>query len=748
MVGGREWALTYNLLKYLSYILSFVISVDVCAQSLVDRIDTRVGTAASITRTAGMFGRGTEEYAHTLPAVLSPFGMNFWTPQTQWTEQKGVCPYLYKHDTMQGFRCSHWIVGGCTQDYGSFTVMPTSHRALGVAGSRFSHDDEVATPAYYALKMDDAGVKVEMTATQRAAIFRIQYLNPDSAYLFITVNSDEKQGGVRLESDGSIVGCNPAHRIYQGWGEPTGHSSHFLVRSNARIVESGRVGDNTLWVRFERTNEPVIVKASNSFCSADGARLNLVTEIPDWDFDLVRRRLTKTWEETLNKIEVMTDNDDDLLKFYGAMYHASFLPHDISDVDGSYPMFADGRVVKGEGRRPYYDDYSMWDTYRALHPLLILREPQRVGDMMRSLVMKYEQGGWMPIFPCWNSYTSAMIGDHCTSVLADAYVKGVRGFDIEKAYEGMRRNAFESPATYEEYCNGMGRRALKSYLQYGYVPLEDSVREAFHQHEQVSRTLEYAYDDYALAQVARLLGRKSDYKALIQRSKNYRNVFDPRTGWVNGRHADGSFATPADVQYIKEPEKHPEATSLTPFTFATFITEGVPAHYSWYVPHDVEGLIKCMGGRKAFEAKLDSMFERSYYWHGNEPCHHVAYMYDFVGRHDKCCRAVRHILDTEYLNAPGGLSGNDDAGQMSAWYIFSALGFYPVCPATPRYYLSCPVFRRADIKVGRNKRFTIVCNGSLAPYGRATSIRLNGKRLGRLYITHEEIMRGGVLEIE
>ncbi len=352
----------------------------------------------------------------------------------------------------------------------------------------------------------------------------------------------------------------------------------------------------------------------------------------------------------------------------------------------------------------------------------------------------------MPVFPCWNSYTAAMIGDHCAAAIADAYVKGIRGFDIEKAYEGMRRNAFDSPATYEEYRNGMGRRALQSYLHYGYIPLEDSVKEAFHQYEQVSRTLEYAYDDYALAQVAKMLGRKSDYKALMHRSRNYRNVFDPRTGWVNGRRDDGSFLTPLDTAYIKEPEKHPESHSLTPMTFSTFITEGTPVHYSWYVPHDVKGLIKCMGGKKAFEAKLDSMFIHSLYWHGNEPCHQIAYMYDFIGRHDKCARAVQHILQTEYLNSPGGLSGNDDAGQMSAWYIFSALGFYPVCPSSPRYYLGCPLFHRADIKVGRNKCFTIVRNGTLTD-STSISVSLNGKPLKRLYITHDEIMNGGILEI-
>ena len=737
---------TDKLYKALFFISSFVFATEACGQSLVGKVDTRVGTAASRMGSAGLFGRGTEEYAHTLPAVLSPFGMNFWTPQTQASEQKGVCPYLYKHDRLMGFRCSHWIVGGCTQDYGSFTLMPSSSPKMRTCFLK--HEDEVATPSYYSVVMKEVGVKAEMTATQRAGILRLTYSNPDSAYLFLTVNSDEGKGKLNIEADGSLVGSNPVHRIYQGWGEPTGHAAHFVVRSDARIVESGMTDNNTLWVRFEAVNRPIMVKAANSFTSLDAAKRNLITEIPDWNFELVCRRLTETWEKTFSKIDVVTDDESEKAMFYGALYRASFLPHDISDVDGSYPMFADGRVMKGENGKPYFDDYSMWDTYRAQHPLLTIREPELVGQMMQSLVVKYEHGGWMPIFPCWNSYTAAMIGDHSTAVIADAFVKGIRGFDIQKAYEGLRKNAFERPATYSEYADGMGRRALDSYLKYEFIPLEDSVKEAFHQNEQVSRTLEYAYDDYVLAQLAKRLGHKSDYKELMRRSKFYRNVFDSRTGWANGRHANGTFVNVSDTCYIKEPEKHPEAHALTPTTFSTFITEGTSVHYSWYVPHDVEGLIECMGGRERFEEKLDSMFEHSLYWHGNEPCHQVAYLYDFIGRHDKCCRAVRHILDTEYMNAPWGLGGNDDAGQMSAWYIFSALGFYPVCPGDARYYLACPRFERVDIKVGRDKRFTIMCDGKLTDDTRVKAVRLNGKLLKRLYITHDEIVKGGVLEFE
>lgn len=277
----------------------------------------------------------------------------------------------------------------------------------------------------------------------------------------------------------------------------------------------------------------------------------------------------------------------------------------------------------------------MWDTYRAEHPLITILDPKRSADMMYSLVLKARQGGWMPIFPCWGSYTAAMIGDHCAAAIADAAAKGVTDFPLEEAYSFLRKNAFESPADRQEYIDGKGRRALDSYLKYGYIPLEDGVEDAFHKNEQTSRTLEYAFDDFALSRLARMLGHNADAKELERRSKNYRNVIDRKLGYANGRYADGQWKD-----------------SVNAFTFNSFITEGAPCHYTWYVPHDPDGLIRLLGGKKKVEAKLDSLFELKRYWHGNEPCHQVAYMYDAVGRPDKAARWIRHIMDTEYKNLP------------------------------------------------------------------------------------------------
>ena len=397
-------------------------------------------------------------------------------------------------------------------------------------------------------------------------------------------------------------------------------------------------------------------------------------------------------------------------------------------MDGRYPAFSTGTPIM-QSDVAHYDDFSMWDTYRALHPLLNIISPEKNGEMMQSLVDKYLQGGWLPIFPCWNSYTAAMIGDHCIAAIGDAYVKGVRNFDIETAYEAMRKNAFEIPEDRAEYENGMGRRALESYLAYGYIPLEDPVREAFHSREQTSRTLEYAYDDFVLSQVAEGLGKEDDYRLLLERSKNYRNVIDPASGYANGRHQDGSFYE----------DNRPEVLSR-------YITEGAPCHYTWYVPQDPCGLMAIMGGRDAYIAKLDSLFDEGLYWHGNEPCHQVAYMYDYAGESWKTQKRVREILDTQYADIPGGLAGNDDAGQMSAWFIFSSLGFYPVCPGSTVYMIGTPCFDKAVFHLENGRSFSISTRKTGKDNRYIQSATLDGKPYDKNSITHEDICRGASLE--
>lgn len=719
------------------------------AQSPLELVETRIGTAPSLTKTAGLFGKKTEEFGQCIPAVLEPHGMNFWTPQTRDTERKCVSPYYYNDTTLQGFRNSHWLVGGCTQDYGSMTLMPlygTLRTSPQARASRTDHANEISTPAYYSNRLLSEGITAELTGRSRAAIFRFTYDNAGDAYLVVNPNSDEAMGHVEIDTiNNRITGYNPVHRIYQGWGEPAGYAGHFVVRLDRKPLEYGVFsGDSIIagqlsagnmpalgaYVRFKvDKGEQVLVRAASSFTDAEGALRNLEAEIPQNDFERTRAELTDIWNRRLGMIKVEGATPDEQTKFYSALYRASMLPRTFNDVDGRYPRFGSGSTIETVApEHTYYDDYSMWDTYRALHPLLNIITPDASADMMQSLVTKYEQGGWLPIFPCWNSYTSAMIGDHCIAAIADAYVKGICGFDIGKAYEGMRKNAFTTPESFDDYRNGMGRRALPSYIKYGYIPLEDSVKEAFHKQEQVSRTLEYAFDDFALSRIARALGHDADADTLEARALNYRNVIDPSTGYANGRHADGRFLTGSN-----------------PFGFTKFITEGAPCHYTWYVPHHQRGLMEAMGGREAYAAKLDSMFTYGRYWHGNEPCHQVAWLFNYAGQPWKTQQAVRHILETEYLPVPGGLSGNDDAGQMSAWYVFGALGFYPVCPATPYYAIGSPVFPRAEIGVGNGRTFTIEAEGTSPENIYIQSATLNGNPYNKSYISHSDITGGGVL---
>ncbi len=720
-------------------------------------VNTMVGTAPSIIKSATVFGKSTELLGQTLPAVLTPNGMNFWTPQTRATEKKCIAPYYYNDTKWQGFRNSHWIVGGCTQDYGSATIMPQFGNLLKEAEERatsFSHSDEISTPYYYRVMLPEQHIKAEMTGTSRAAIFRFTYQQAGDAYLLVEVNSDEHEGFVQVNGQkGIIKGSNPVHRIYQGWGEHAGFAGHFFITLHQKdCIDSGTEG-NFAWIRFHvEKGEQVLVKMASSFCNIDGAIKNLEEELPGWNFDETKHLLKNIWQQHLSKVEVESDDISLLRKFYTALYHCSFLPHAFNDVDGQYPIFAQktdnvSKIDKAStlfaktsipqtalkrirnGASTFYMDFSLWDTYRAMHPLITLLSPTKSGEMMQSLVSMYEDGGWMPIFPCWNSYTAAMIGDHSCAAFADAYMKGVRNFDIKKAYEGIKKNAFKSPRK-EEYKNGMGRRALKSYMKYGYIPLEDSVMEAFHTREQVSRTLEYSYDDFCVAQIAKQLGQNRDFKRLMKRSKNWHHVMNPQSGYVQGKYKNGNF--------LKEDNA---------FSFQSFITEGAPCHYTWYVPHNIEGLIQSMGGNSLFESKLDSMFSEKRYWHGNEPCHQIAYLYNYTQHPYKTQREVRNILNKEYADHPGGLSGNDDAGQMSAWYVFSAMGFYPVCPGTTQYQIGSPSFKRLKLHLENGNTFTLESSDTNSNNIYIQRMELNGVPYNKTYIDHNDILQGGTLTI-
>lgn len=746
----------------------------------LNAINTMVGTAQANTQTAGMYGKGSEEHGQTIPAVLVPNGQNFWTPQTQDTEQKCVAPYYYKDTLLQGFRNSHWIVGGCAKDYGSFTVATLGGELRLQPEQRatpFSHDEEISHPHYYSVRLRDEHLKTELTALSHTSILRVTPEQDGLVHLVINPNSDEGQGYIEIDTINHIVyGYNPVYRIYQGWGEPAGFSGHFVLTYDEKdlvdygvFAEDEKIGKGWkmqgrhrlgAWLTFRaKARQPMEWMTGSSFTGRENAVMNLNGENDMYgglDFRSMMQLAGDLWCERLRSIEVESSDTAKVNQFYGALYRSSFLPHEMSDVNGDYPEFSTGKPVKApfspRSSRKKYGDFSMWDVYRALLPLYNIITPTMSGDMMQSLVDMYEEGGWLPIFPCWNSYTAAMIGDHGSVALADAYVKGVRNFDAQKAYEGMRLNAYSSPSVYKEYQNGKGRRAITSYLRYGYIPLEDAVPDAFHINEQTSRTLEYAFDDFAVAQMAKALEEscktdaeretlQADYQDLMRRSENWRNVINPTTGWADGRYENGAWLNNEDL-----------------INRQSYITEGATCHYTWYVPQDPQGLFDVIRDSEPMDkqeegmtdnekavARLDKMFDNGWYWHGNEPCHQVAYLYDAAGSPRKTQERVHHILNTEYNDTPGGLSGNDDSGQMSAWYVFSAMGFYPVCPGTPYYYIGTPSFDKVTLNLENGKQFVVTAERPSPDAFYIRQVTYNGKPYTDYRLSHEMLLKGGTL---
>lgn len=698
-----------------------------------------MGTSASTTISAAKHGAGTEMLANVIPAVGLPFGMLQLTPQTRTTERKCQAPYYYKDETSSGYRLTHWLSGSCTQDYGSVTIMPVTGSLKTNAALPLDHSRETSRPHYY--KNELGHVQTEMTATARCGMLRFTLLQDDSLFLLITPNSDKHKGFVKIDTvKKEITGYNPAYRIYQGSGQPAGFSGWFVIQYEVDARAGTFTGTDvrsTLSIQDQpgcggfiglkaRKGTVVKLRIGTSFTGLEGARRNLQAEMNTWDFEQLRNQAESAWNKALGQIEVTAKNEAAKRIFYSSLYRTMQHPRLMSDVDGRYPRFAGNYELEQLNEGNYYDDFSMWDTYRAQLPLFEILQPGLINDCVNSMILKGEQGGWLPIFPCWNNYTAAMIGDHVTAFIASAYNKHIRDYDVAKAYALMRKNAFE-PAPAADYKNGKGRRALTSYLQYGYVPMEDSVPDAFHKKEQVSRTLEYAYDDYALATIAGSLRKKSDHEKLLQRTQNYRLVFDKNAGLMNGRYSDGRF-----YKDFNADKKLP------------FITEGTPRQYTFYVPQDIKGLRTLMGGEKAFENALDSLFLKDEYWHGNEPGHHIPFLYNYTASPYKTQEKVARILKEEYSDGIGGLSGNDDAGQMSAWYVFAAMGLYPVDPVGGEYQLCTPAFGHVLIKLPNGKKLQMEVSGSGA-YIRSVSI--NGQAYTKNHITHEMLMRGGRITI-
>lgn len=718
------------------FILSFLLcAVTAPAVTPFERVDPIIGTANE---------------GQTIPVVGRPFAMTGWTPETRATEDKCVAPYYYDDPKITGFRGTHWISGGCVADYGSLTLMPSTGEIVTTRDGRasaFQRRSEITNPAYYKVQLDRYGVQVELTGTERAGLMRVRFPARERANILFEPYVKHSEGLIRiLPGKNEIAAFNPVYRQYLKAGDPAGYNAYFVARFDHPIKKFGTWCEDRLsngqreqkngcarmggFASFADGTTEVLVRIGTSFTSLEEAEKNLDSELGQRSFESVRVETQRQWEKLLNRIEVSGGTDDQQITFYTALYHSLLQPRIFSDADGTYNGFAnEGKLHHVGPSKAFYDDFSLWDTFRALHPLLTIVDPQREEQMVASLIEKGRQGGFLPIFPAWNSYTSEMVGDHATAVIADAYFKGLRNFDVAEAYRLGFQNATVVPPP-SLYLDGKGRRALTSYLHYGYIPLEDEVLDAPHKREQVSRTLEYAYDDHVMALLAKALGHAEDARVLGEHSGYWRNVIDPQTGFARGRHADGSWVVP-----------------FAPDKEQPYITEGLPFQYTFFVPHDAPGLIQALGGREPFIAKLDELFARHLYDHGNEPSHHIAYLYDYAQAAAKTQLHVREVMSTQYGTGPKGLAGNDDSGQMSAWYVFSAMGFYPVCPGEADYAIGSPLFSRVVIHQSNGTDFTIVAPGNSAQNAYIQSAERNGKPYRSFLLRHSDITAGAIFTL-
>ncbi|MET3026831.1 GH92 family glycosyl hydrolase [Flavobacterium sp. UW10123] len=718
---------------------------------------------------------GTAKMGHTYPGATVPFGSVQLSPETDTIAYslngkyngevyKYCAGYQYEDKTIVGFSHTHFSGTGHS-DLGDFLIIPTTgklqlnpgvtSKPLSGYRSAFSHSTEKAEPAYYSVFLEDHKIKAELTATTRVGMHQYTFLKSDQAHIILDLTSgiynyDKKNVWtfVRVENDTLITG----YRQTNGWART--RTVYFAMSFNKPIKSYGQAAQEKsvyrgFWGRFDQTKnfpemagqnlklffdfdtnegEKIKIKMALSPVSSAGALENMKKETPDWDFENVKKQSQEVWNKELNKIQVETIQKEDLVNFYTAMYHAFLGPTEYMDLDGNYKGL-DMNVHRAENFTNY-TSYSLWDTYRALHPLFNIIQPKRNADMVSSMLAHSDQSVHK-MLPIWSHYANenwCMIGYHSVSVVADAIVKGNISFDAEKALQACVNTA-KVP-----YYDG-----LEFYMNKGYVP-EDKNGAS------VSKTLEYAYDDWAIAQAAKKLGKTAIYNEFINRSKNYKNVYDEKTGFMRPKLNDGTFKKEFDPL-----DTHGQG----------FI-EGNSWNYSLYVPQDPADMIKLMGGNEKFKVRLDSLFNMHLpdkyfenteditrdgiignYVHGNEPSHHVVYLYNWTDSPWKAQDKIRMILKKMYRNGADGLGGNDDFGQMSAWYIFSSLGFYPVAPGSDEYALGSPLLKNAILNLENGKTFEVETVNQSDKNVFVSKVLLNGKELSRPFLKHEDVMNGG-----
>ena len=726
---------------------------------------------------------GTGGHGHTFPGATVPFGMVQLSPDTRTDNWDGSSGYHYSDDIIYGFSMTH-LSGTGIPDGCDILLMPTVGDVdLENYRSTYSHSNEKAEPGYYSVNLDDDGIRAELTTTARVGLHRYTFPKNQQYRIVLDLGWRDKV----LDSELRMVGTRRVEGYRRSTSWAKNQTVYFVVAfskplndfsSSDPFVGNQLKGNNlSVDLKFNlRAKDQVLVKVAISYVSIEGARKNLAAELPGWDFDKVRADARAAWNKELSKIEVSGGTPEQTTNFYTALYHTAIQPNVFNDVDGKYrshdgkihqlpgyvnrrdaktlretnTKFSASRRLGGDGSSQY-TVFSLWDTFRAAHPLYTIIDEKRTVDFINTFIRIYEQGGRLPVWELWGEETDTMIGYHAVPVIADAMAKGIKGFDYEKAYEAAKHSA------------ELDHFGLAAYKKRGYISMED-------ENESVSKTLEYAYDDWCIAQMAELLlerhrtemkrhgnfstgwddkyiwGKEGDIKSYGSRARYFENLFDPATGFMRPKK-NGGFVSP-----------------FSPNEVTFHFTEGNSWVYTFFVPQDVDRLDALMGGRTKFAAKLDELFTTTdkltgrvqpditgligQYAHGNEPSHHIAYLYDYAGEPWKTQKYVRQILDEFYKPTPDGLIGNEDCGQMSAWYILSASGFYPTAPGNAKYDLGTPLFREMKYRLENGKIFTVRAPNVSPQNIYVRSVKLNGKPYRKTFITHDDIAAGGTLEFE
>jgi len=673
---------------------------------------------------------GTGGHGHTYPGATMPFGMMQLSPDTRLDGWDGCSGYHYSDNYIYGFSHTH-LSGTGVSDYGDILLMPTNeinfnNGADGKKGykTHFLHKNEVATPGFYKVTLDSTNIEVALTVTPRAGMHKYEFPNSENQIVILDLEHRDKvlDLNINVLSETELNG----YRFSDAWAKD--QRLYYHIKFSHPFTYKDNISKNVLKAskaafQFNNPkNEPIYVSIGISAVDEEGALNNLEAEIGTKKFDQIKTEAEKVWEKQLEKIVIETPNEDYKTNFYTALYHTMIAPNLYQDVDGRYRGM--DLKIHQTSNFDYYTVFSLWDTYRAAHPLYTIIEQERTNDFINTFLAKYDEGGIMPIWDLSANYTGCMIGYHAVPVIADAYLKGINDYDVEKAFAAMKHSAMQD------------QLGLKSYKEFGYIPVEE-------ESESVSKTLEYAYDDWTIAQMAKSLNKNEDYALFSERAQYYKNTYDPDSKFMRGRFRNTWFA-PFD-----------------PYEVNFNYTEANAWQYSLYVPQDISGLINLMGGKDAFINQLDTLFTAKaetsgrdqaditgligQYAHGNEPSHHMAYLYNFVNKPFKTQEKVHQILTQLYHNAPDGISGNEDCGQMSAWYVLSSLGFYSVTPASNQYIIGKPLFDKATINLESGKRFTIVAKNNSEKNIYISSATLNNENLTRTYLTHEEINNGGTL---